>query len=1380
MDCFDLHGLFRPALVAIFMLTVFACDGGGCSGCEGCGIQPIPGAYPIEHRIDNSAQVRLTSAGIGFVEDNISDIVGILLPDGLDFAVPPTSGSTSGLDYDLCPDGDCFAHGEIDSFTLTPEAPNRLRAHIRVTLDSRDASGSRRPIPVRVDPPILPASTCDVDIDSRRGDRPHVGLIATIDFVEDTRAARQGYTRIEVSEADLADGEDIENDDIDIGGCGYAFLINLFKGTLVRELQDQVSGLIQGVVSEQLCTTRGEFGCPTGTFSVPDEDPDSVCRFENNEDAECVPILLGMDGQGDLGGQLIGGFSPGTHAYAQFLLAAGGDGHAVNEGMTLDFYGGFRGTDRSFTTSPAHHPCVPMVEPPPLPEIAEAEAFRGNTIPGSTDSTHVGIGLAEDYLDYAGYGLFDSGMLCIGAGTRLSQQLSTGLVSAAIMSLPDLTFPDSNVPLTIAVRPQQPPDFTIGAGTAEDPILQVTLPEVQMDFYVWSTERYVRFMTFQTDLEVGVNLSVADNQLVPEITSVTPTNSSVSNSDLLAERPEALAGTLETVINSFAGMLTSGISPFDLPEIMGFNLEVPENGIIPVMEGDERFLGIFANLSLADGGMAITAPVETSLEVSDLELDEASMRPEGWAEGPGNRAWLHFGSEGPLGVEYEYSYRIDGGLWSPWTTDERIRIDDDVLLLQARHEIEARARIVGEPGTVDQTPATSSLVVDILPPTVQVNRTPERLEVVAQDIVTSDDELEYRYRIDGVWTAWTGESSRELPTSGEDVVVEVRDEAGNVGSHRAAIIRGLPNSDAGDGCGCAVPGGGDDSRLPLALLGLLGGLGVVFARRRRRKAGKGGRAKLPFLGVLMLSGLALVATGCDCNGEQIPCGGTCTPARPPGTPTGSVCCEATDMCAPYDANDLCEPGYFCPTDNVVADEACEVSCSECMVQPALDSGTLATHLDMVVGEGGEVWISGYSPGSVNDEMRYGDLVFGTWNGSSVDWEIVDGAPSAPITNDPDGWRGGVSDPGDDVGRWTSMVQLEGTFLITYYDRTNRALKLAAGGPGAWETHTIDEMGDAGRYASLVLTDGGVPVVSYLRIMESADTPGTIVSSVMVATANLANPSGPTDWTLTEVNAAPMDCRPELCPDGTTCLESGTCVMESSDCSEECGADQVCFNTACEAALPSAYVEDLPPAVGLYTSLAAMPGGGLALVYYDRSSGNIYGTAFDGSAWSEPFLIDGYAIGDPFVGDSGMSANLAVDSSGVWHVAYVDGAEETLRYAQVQSDGTVLTREVVDDGSTDGMERHSDGRHIVGDDASIVALEGGGVRVAYQDATSGNAVIAVRPAGGGDWAISHFDSEGSTGYWVDQELLGTTSYLVTWWRAREGNAMSNGIRVFTTE
>jgi hypothetical protein len=354
-----------------------------------------------------------------------------------------------------------------------------------------------------------------------------------------------------------------------------------------------------------------------------------------------------------------------------------------------------------------------------------------------------------------------------------------------------------------------------------------------IDFYVWSTERYVRFMTYQTDLVIEMNLEVTGGQIVPMIVSVTPMNSVVTNSELLSESPAMLASTLQTVIHSFAGMLTSGISPIDLPAIMGFNLDIPAGGIIGVSSGGDDFLSIWANLSLA----ADTRSLDTQLDLSDLVLSPESMEVAHWGETP-NTVWLHFASEGAdSGESIEYAYRVDQGPWSAWTRDQRIQIDDDVLLLQARHQIEARSRVVGAPRSVDATPASVTLLVDTLAPTVSLERSANGMVATGDDIISRGD-LTYRFRVDGgEWSAWSTQDeialdAAALAESHLLIEVEARDEAGNVGSAREALIRGIPNPSASGGCGCRVEGGDFQYDASGVALGMLV-LGYFVSRRRK-------------------------------------------------------------------------------------------------------------------------------------------------------------------------------------------------------------------------------------------------------------------------------------------------------------------------------------------------------------------------------------------------------------------------------------------------------------------------------------------------------------------------------------------------------------------
>jgi hypothetical protein len=1109
-----------------------------------------------------------------------------------------------------------------------------------------------------------------------------------------------------------------------------------------------------------------------------------------------VPILLGTDGRGDLGGSFLGGFSPGTHAPLQFVLASGGDGQALNNGMTLEMIGGFMSMDPTFTTSPGHNPCVPRIDPPtPFPPvIPQASIFEANTIPGTTTPAHLGIGISESYLNYAGYGMFDSGMLCIGTGTRISQQLSTGLLSALVRSLNSLTFPSGNSSVAIAVRPQQPPRFDVGT-TATAPTLTVTLPHAMIDFYVWSTERYIRFMTYEADIVVAIGLSVnAMGQIVPEIQGVTPMNSMVTNSELLQESPMALASTLETVIHSFAGMLGSGISPISLPSIMGFNLTIPDGGLAGASSDGEDFLSIWANLALAH---PLVEPMDTTLELSDLVIDERGMQVATWGE-TRNTVWLHFDGQGPDTGGIEYSYRIDGGPWSRWTRDRRIQIDDDVLLLQARHDIEARARAVGSQASADPTPAHQTLIIDTLAPDVSLERDENGFVAVAHDIV-SDADLTYRFRQSGgEWSDWT--TNEHLPLSAdalaaEHLVIEVqaRDEAGNVGSAQQALIRGIPNPSATGGCGCRVTST-DRGQEGLGLLGTLVTLGLFVSRRGRRGSRRDGALEASTFrrALIALFGLALAGAltmGCSCSSPTVRgdggpeagggnCGDQCVAAAPPGSPAGQICCSSMNMCVDYNVLMLCPAGQTCPVDAVMVDGTCHVTCGGCVDLPPLQPGYLATDLDMVISASGDRIVSGYAPG-VPTMMPYGDLVVGvagTSETSTFNWEIVDGAPSMPVVAQASGWRHGVSVPGDDVGRWTSIADSGTNIYISYYDQTHHALKLAIGNPaaggGVWHTQTVDATGQAGRYSSLILLPGNIPAIAYLGFEVNAM--GQVQSGVRVAVASSSMPAAASDWTITRIHDQPSPCRPALCGMGQACLASGTCVTPATSGCPMCGANTVCVAGMCQPSLPANYVEDYLPAHGLYPQLVRGPSG-LALVYYDRTEGNLYGVQQSGSMWGTPFLIDGYGRGMPYVGDSGIGASLFIDAMGTWHVTYVDGAEEALRYAQV-SGGTVTVRETIDDGSTsDGMMAYTDGRHIVGDDSSVVVMPSGEVRVAYQDATAEHTMIARRDAMG-HWTHAVLDPMAHNGFWVEQEISGTNSYVASWWLNRMGATVTNGVRV----
>jgi hypothetical protein len=64
------------------------------------------------------------------------------------------------------------------------------------------------------------------------------------------------------------------------------------------------------------------------------------------------------------------------------------------------------------------------------------------------------------------------------------------------------------------------------------------------------------------------------------------------------------------------------------------------------------------------------------------------------------------------GGRAEYSYRVNGGFWRPFSPNPRLVVHDPALLLVGKHTIEVRARTPGNYRTLDPTPARVDVVIE--------------------------------------------------------------------------------------------------------------------------------------------------------------------------------------------------------------------------------------------------------------------------------------------------------------------------------------------------------------------------------------------------------------------------------------------------------------------------------------------------------------------------------------------------------------------------------------------------------------------------------------------------------------------------------------------
>ncbi len=850
--------------VAAIALT--CCDGRGCDAVEGCGVTPLVEAFPVDERIPNALQMRVSEEGLDFVGENGAELLA-LAPGGVDIPFPHVTVDrdipvVGDLEIDICREGGCGLRVVPGESALSATLPNGATLSTEVTVRSVDNAGAVASIPVRLRGGCtflgcLVNTTCSAIISTREGARLNVGLDVTTSFLEESESARTGYTYLSAPDGSMRAGAGFEDEDIVLNDC--TGLSGATVESVMAVLRSETGNLIVGAyevaarsaVENEQCMTAGEGGCPAGS-TADGMGPDAVCRYA---DSRCVQ-MLGSDGRANLGMLSLGTLTPAGDAPLQYVLASGGEGEAVNEGLSFFLLGGLLSMTTDFMRSPGHNECVPVVRPPVPPVVARVDAFRSDSIPGAPDGTHVTYGISEAYLDHAGYALFDSGLLCVDPGDALGTVLQTGLVSLIGSASEVLEYPGARVPLGVGLRPQQPLDFVVGTST-EESLLTVILPEAELDFFALPGDDPVRLLTLASDLTLAFDLVSDAGDVGLVLSTVTATRPAVSNSDMLDETAEELAvivgGAVDALVRDRLGALPS----VGLTQLLGFDVEARQMGAVE--DGSARFLGVYADLTVPETPV-MGEEVDTMMTLGEVTLDATSMAAATFGQGGRNTIPLMLAAMGPDGATFEFSYRVDGGPWSAWATEANPTLGASALWLQGRHTVEARARVAGEPETVDASPAQQEVLIDILAPRVELAEEDGVLTATASDVVTATADLSYRFSIDGAFGDWADSPTATAPTSDEmDRIVEVRDEAGNVGT---ATIEGTPPPDAGvsmpdagmgmsdagaadadgadagmdassSGCGCEVAGRGPRNGMPWVFFALA--VGCLYGRRRIRR-----------------------------------------------------------------------------------------------------------------------------------------------------------------------------------------------------------------------------------------------------------------------------------------------------------------------------------------------------------------------------------------------------------------------------------------------------------------------------------------------------------------------------------------------------------------
>lgn len=1332
---------WRDWVKAGVLLAMFsAC--GQSSGCSGCDSEGEP--FPDKDRIHAAIQVRLAEDGIAFLEENLEPLITELLPEGLGICIPGQGGDIIGLVQwgfcqDRCDDGSqgCQLQIAIGGVDLQPVEPNKLRATVIFEQLAAQIDVFANPIVdcfISINAPGFPV-TVDLDLSTPDPTRDLTFSIADPQFrLADLNLRLRGGQGFLSPLCDIIDGA------INFPVIGD-LILDLLQGFIVGPLTDLLAGFVEDFTC-RTCEDAGDCPIEGGVQCI-----DGRCQL----DGVCIPAPLGVEGEIALSSLASDFYSAGTNAELGYLITPGSYAEVENGGLSLGIIGG--------ATSERDR-CVPVRAQPSTDEPPRAGLLRGNLDP-SGRRFEVGIGISDRFVEHGLWAAFNGGSLCITIGGGQIEQLNAATLGVALPGLRGLTR-SNNAPIALTLSPQEVPGFRIGANTVmpdpddpgqfilDDPLLTLELTELWIDFHAFMEGRWTRLFSLKADVIVPIGIAFApDNGLIPVIGDLGGAlqNLETANGEIMTDDPNRLVDLLPVLIGPLLNGALAGLSdPIQLPDIMGYEINLQENSVTGIEEN--TMIGLFANLQRAPEveGEGFRAAVNTTAEVFEMHVpptEQFAMDGAYTWRRPFVRLLVDAFDGTGDDVPMEFSWKVDGQSWSLFTPSKDLIVRSPAFLLQGKHQIQVRARRVDDYRTLDPTPATVEVIIDSIPPTLSLSEDDGRITITATDMVSAAADLLIEVRVDG--GDWISVADGIFDADpGQIIEVRATDEAGNhavdgLAIQESALIgRRAPIPEgAGGGCGdcggCKV-GGSPDTEwwwivLPVGLLGLrrrrltllaalvaLVGLGCDDETPSRDgDMGPPMRDALPPACTmndecgpnLVCDNGRCIAQGCvddpnacamvDCEGgRDAICNAVgvceCEPFCAGGCGEGEYCCFASNACQAIprgvcDGVNTCPPGYDTALvrDGMVNPETCMVEGAqcECMERSPLELGMIGRHGDLVLIDGEPV-VSGYAE-------RFGDLVVGRFDEfNGVQWQFVDGVPAdGEIVAGPSGPRGGVEARGPDVGTWTSMAAgPDGSLHVAYYDNDNRALKYAHGAPDgdrwSWRTVTLDDAGDAGRYNSISVGPNGVPGIAY-RVASVAEG-DQFFSEVRYRLAKNDAPGEAVDW-----NPAFVIQRRRL---------------EGAD--PETG--------------------DYPEGTGLFTSQARGAAGLPIVAWYDRTLGALWMAQFLDAGFGEPELLAGIGHPDETLdGDMGTNVDVAVDDAGVIHLCFQDGRTDTLRYLAPE----IGRNDTVDDGARVNEDGRGYSVHVVGEDCNMRFTADGEPLIVYQDST-GHDLFMVRGDGMGGW------------------------------------------------
>jgi hypothetical protein len=1288
------HLVQSAALAAI--ATGCGQGNGGCALTDG--IQPLAAPLPKEAILENGIQIRLTNQGFTFVEQNLGTIVETLIGDHI--CIPASSfGSFAG--FEPCPvspneeanpicDGapGCRVDFNIDStdFELDQSGTTAL-LRTQIQMDFAAAGNG-----VPVDAPF--GQTCDAQLS---GNNFFADATIALSINATTRQLTVGLA--DVNLADLIDQLVInvtsENgaDPIFGSSCSIAdFGVDIIQG---------LGGILVGLFEDQV----------TGLLS------DQIQNF--------VPNPPGIEGRIDLG-SLLGGALP-IPIQGQFELSMVAGGYVNSEtsngvlgndpaqrGLSFGMRAGINSDFTPFNAADGRstpNPCVRTL-PLPLPGVPNqaagftaerflqrANEFAENTIPLTNTAYDAGIGISQGFLNNFGFHMFNSGMLCIGVG---SETVGAGLLSSETLglllpSLKDLIkTPGGVMPVFIQLRPQTAPTVIVGDGTANDPLIRLSIKNMELDLFALVDDRLARLFTATTSFDLGVNIVVdaAAGTIIPTLdtSQLLGLTVQVTNSEMLAEPAASIQNILPTLISVALPALANVIGPITPPSVGGFSLDLTRTSIQRVQAnlgniGNENFLAIFAGLvfDINGGKMAFASdPISIKAKLAGVQLptDFAISNRLELSSLPGVALHLE-GNDNNL----EWQFRVNNGLWTPYTQEQNPVLRQPIFMLQGEHTIEVRGRVIGHPETVSAISVVKARI-DTIAPIVKLTPLDDgSIRATISDVGTNVNELEKSFRVDSNdWTPLpdSGVITPEMLGNGLTVEVQVTDKSEHTVLKAIDRIRGAGLAPTTAACSVSQESNGYNVLFALGAM-----VGFLLVIRRRRYQG---------LGAALMVAAAITSEGCACGGVVCAIDGDC----------GGISCGVGEA-------GFCGPEGFC-------------ECGEVIIK----NGDVGRFSD-IASNSSEAVIVAYN-------TSFGDLILarvtpdspvenGVAKTSLNDFEFiyVDGVPSGPVVGDPNKTRNGIRDAGENVGQDASVVlDSQGNAHIAYLDVDKGNLKYARVGADntVQAVMAVDTDAFTGRYTDIIIGDNGSPQISYM-----APNVGGFSQLRFVAADN-TNPTSSADWQQPII----VDSLAVVAPDPVTLLDfpKGTGLFTSMALRAD-GRTRINYFDSINGNLKRTQTTSAAP-----TDFAEMA------TLDDPNNPD------DGGVTNLDEAADGSDLGK-----IGKYASLFVDGSDGFHQVELNEDNSTLLYFGTASNFVI---ENVDNGVRDAGGNPI--QHKIGGDATVVGATINGTDrlfVAYHDGTGLDVNISERNADG-TWTVHTISGnelafEGSKGFFTAITIAG---------------------------